>query len=234
MIVIQPVLEVYAPDAFALWPLTQGEPFGYLPLSGELTAAELGTAMMRIAQCNDIDPDPHAGDDRPPRPSDPLGSFLHGLLTFDTPFAAGGLRVTDSTTGNTLLPGCCNGLEDWREWYTVVDGSGPAFLGHDPTPAVELVGETVRLVIDTEQSDGPVIEVPAKELRRLLGGVERDLADFLALAVRWAGTHLPDHTAPVTAALARVLDLPAPPALTLGSVLIRATHHRTNGTQAPH
>lgn len=207
---MQPVLEIYTPDSFALWPVTEGEPFRYLALSGELTAAEVGTALMGIARCNDIDPDPDLGDDRPPRPADPLGSFLHGLLTFDTLFAAGGLRVTDSSTDITFLPGCCNGLEDRHEWRTVVDGGGPVSFGHDPDPMAELVGDTVRLVVDVEQSESPVIELSATEYHRLLDGVERDLADFLALAGGWVRGHLPDHAVPVTAALARVLALPVP------------------------
>ncbi|MFD7324801.1 hypothetical protein ACFV9D_27555 [Streptomyces sp. NPDC059875] len=210
MIVMQPVLEFYAPDGFAFWPVVEGEPFRYLALSGELTSAEVGTAVMRIAECNDIDPDPNAGDDRPPRPADPLGSFLHGLLTFDSLCAAGGLRVTDGSTGVTFLPGCCNGLEDWRAWHTVASGSGPVSFGHDPDPVAERFGDTVRLTVDVERSDSPVIELPAVELRRLLGGVERDLADFLALAADWSPRHLPGHSALVVAALARVLDLPAP------------------------
>ncbi|MFE3899366.1 hypothetical protein ACFXPY_03095 [Streptomyces sp. NPDC059153] len=210
VIVMQPVLEIYAPDGFALWPVAEGEPFRYLTLSGELTTAEVGTAVMRIAQCNDIDPDPNVGDDRPPRPVDPLGSFLHGLLTFDSLFAGGGLRVTDSSTGITFLPGCCNGLEDWREWCTVVDGSGPVSFGHDPDPVAELVGDTVRLIVDIEQSDSPVIELSAMELRCMLDGVERTLADFLALAADWGRRHLPDQAVPVAAALARVLALPMP------------------------
>ncbi|MFJ7199469.1 MULTISPECIES: hypothetical protein [unclassified Streptomyces] len=207
---MQPVLEIYAPDSFTLWPVAEGETFRYLALSGELTTVEVGTAVMRIAQCNDIDPDPNAGDDRPPRPVNPLGSFLHGLLTFDSLFAAGGLRVTDSSTGITFLPGCCNGLEDWREWCTVADGSGPVSFGHDPDPVAELIGDTVRLIVDIEQSDSPVIELSAMELHRLLDRVERDLTDFLALAADWARRHLSDHAVPVTAALARVLALPAP------------------------
>ncbi|MFI5757376.1 hypothetical protein [Streptomyces sp. NPDC051569] len=207
---MQPVLEIYAPDAFALWPVAEGEPFTYLALSGALTSAEVGTAVMRIAECNDLDPDPDAEDDRPPRPADPLGSFLHGMLTFDSLFAPGGLRVTDRSTGVTFLPGCCNGLEDWRDCCTVVGGSGPVEFGHDPTPLAELFGDTVRLVVDAERSDSPVIELPAGDLRRLLNGVERDLADFLTLAADWGSRQLPDHHAPVTAALARVLHLPTP------------------------
>ncbi|MCC3779838.1 hypothetical protein [Streptomyces sp. UNOB3_S3] len=207
MIVIQPVLEIYAPDGFDLWPVAEIEPFGFLPLSGGLSPAEVGTAVMRIAECNDIDPD----GDRPPRPADALGSFLHGLLTFDDLFAAGGLRVTDDSTGVAFLPGCCDGLEDWRDWHQLVDDGSCLSFGHEPvSPLAERFGGTVRLTVNAEQSDSPVIELSVTELHHLLAGAERDLAAFLVLAADWASTHLPGHCAPVTAALARVLDLPAP------------------------
>ncbi|MFI7087972.1 hypothetical protein ACIBUR_30810 [Streptomyces anulatus] len=206
---MQPVLETYVPDDFSLWPVAEGTSSRFTALSGNLTSAEVGTALMLIARCNDIDPDPGAGDDRPPRPADPLASFLHGLLTFDDLFASGGLRVVDGSTGVTLLPGCCSGLEDWRGMYGALDGSGWASLGHDPDPVVELSGASVRLVVDFEQSDSPVIELSAVELRRLLDGVGRDLTDFLALASDWVRRHLPDHAEPVIGALVRVLAVPA-------------------------
>ncbi|MEU1783555.1 hypothetical protein ABZ545_29295 [Streptomyces abikoensis] len=194
-----------SPDGFALWPVAEFEPYGFLPLSGALGPADLGTAIMRIADCNNTETD----DDRPPRPADPLGSFLHGLLTTHDLFAPGGLRVTDTTTGTTLLPGCCNGLEEWRDWLEVLDGDGWASFGHDPSPLAERFGDTVRLTVDAEQDDSPVIELPLSELRRLLAAAERDMADFLQLAVDWAAQHLPDHAASVTAALAHALNLPA-------------------------
>ncbi|MGW6392337.1 hypothetical protein ACWFR1_17945 [Streptomyces sp. NPDC055103] len=205
---MQPVLEIYAPDGFALWPVADVKPDGFLPLSGRLDPLEVGTALMRIAGCNDIDPDPEE-EDRPPRPADPLGSFLHGLLTLDNLFAPGGLRVTDSSTGVSFLPGCCAGLEDWRGWHEVFDGSGSPWFGHDPDPLAERLGDTVRLTVDVEQSDSPVIEVSVTELRRLLADAERDLMGFVALTSDWAAQYLPDHAASVTSAVARVLALPA-------------------------
>jgi hypothetical protein len=209
VIVMQPVLEIYSTDGsngFDLWPVAEIEAFGFLPLSGELSTAEVGTAVMRIVACNDIDPD----GDRPPRPADPVESFLHGLLTFDTLFAAGGLRVTDDSTGVTFQPGCCDGLEDWRDWHQLVGDGRRLGFGHDPSPVAERSGEAVRLTVDAEQSDSPVIELSTTELRDLLTGVERDLADFLSLAADWASRHLPAHCVSVTAALARVLGIPAP------------------------
>lgn len=92
--------------------------------------------------------------------------------------------------------------------YAVLDGTGSPFLGHDPDPVVDRSGESFRLVVDFEQSDSPVIELSAVELRRLLDGVGRDLADFLALASGWVRRHLPDRAEPVIEALSRVLDIP--------------------------
>ncbi|MFJ3881016.1 hypothetical protein ACIPW5_26680 [Streptomyces sp. NPDC090077] len=205
---MHPVLEIYTPDGFDLWPVAEIEPFGFLPLSGELSPTEVGTAVMRIAECNDIDPDSDGNGDGPPRPAHALGSFLHGLLTSDGLIAAGGLRVTDSSTGVTFLPGCCDGLEDWRDWHRFIDDGSRLGFGHDPSPVAERFGDTVRLTVNAEQSDGPVIELSVTALRHLLAGAERDLADFLALAADWASEHLPEHCVPVTAALGRVLGLP--------------------------
>ncbi|MEV7602830.1 hypothetical protein AB0O91_36215 [Kitasatospora sp. NPDC089797] len=206
---MQPVVEIVVPDAFALWPVAEVERFGFQPLSGKLSPAEVGTAVMGIIRCNDTEPD----SDHPPRPTDPLGSFLHGLLTLDPLFAAGGLRVTDTSTGVTFLPGCCDGLEDWRDWHRLIDDGGPLWFGHDPvSPLAERIGDTVRLTVDTCRHDSPVIELPVTTFGRLLADAERDLAGFLALAADWAPGHLPDHADSVTAALGRLFGLPAPAA----------------------
>ncbi|MBE1532883.1 hypothetical protein H4W34_002716 [Actinomadura algeriensis] len=204
MIEMQPVLEVFRPDEFTLWPVAWSEPFGYLPLGGTLEPIEVGTAVMRIAEANDVDPE----DGRPPRPADALGAFLHGLLTMDPLFAPGGMRVTDTVTGTTLVPGCCSGIEDWREWFLVVDGHpSTGYLGHDPDPLAERHGDIVRLTVDAERDDSPLIELPVTDLRRLLADAERDLIAFHALAASWAEQHIAAHAVPLTAALARALDI---------------------------
>ncbi|WP_241483255.1 hypothetical protein [Nocardiopsis halophila] len=205
---MQPVLEMYTPDGFDLWPIAEIEPFDFLPLSGELSPAEVGAAMMRIADYNDIDPD----GDRLPQPTAALDSFLRGLLTCDDLIAPGGLRATDHSTGVTFLPDCCDGLEEWRDWHRLVEDGGLLGFGHPPvSPTAERFGDTVRLTVNAEQSGSPVIELRVTELRHLLTGVERDLADFLTRAADWSSRHLPGHCAPVTAALARLVDLPVPP-----------------------
>lgn len=194
------------PEGFDLWPVAEAEPYGFLPLSGALSPAEVGTAVMAIAACNDWAPD----GGLPPRPADPLAAFLHGLLTVEDLFASGGLRVTDTVHGRTLVPGCCNGIDERSDWGEVVDGSGRASFGHDPSPLAERRGERVRLTVDADQDDSPVIELPVTELRGLLSRAERDLAQFVHLVGPWAARHVPGHAAATTAAVARALAVPAP------------------------
>ncbi|MGX5391768.1 hypothetical protein ACWLMY_07815 [Streptomyces anulatus] len=185
--VMQPVLEIFAADDFVLRPVGEHESFGYLVLNGKLTPAEVGTAVMRIADCNDSEPE----EEHAPCPTEPLGIFPHGLLTMPDLFAAGGFRVTDATTTVFVEPGCCNGLETWRDWLDVLHGTGCAHFGHDPSSAAEPVGDTVRLTHDVSGTDGsPVTELPADQVRRVVADTQQDLPDFLSLAGAWAEQHL--------------------------------------------
>ncbi|MFE6051001.1 hypothetical protein ACFQ6N_09610 [Kitasatospora sp. NPDC056446] len=212
MMSMQPVLEIRATDGFTLWPTSDHGPYGSLPLHGKLTPAEVGTALWQLADLNDVELSPEEAAERGPRPEDPLGAFLHGLLTDPGPYAPGGLWVTDPATGTVFEPGCCTGLGEWRGWLDVTDGGGTAWFGHDPDARAEYVGRVVRLTQDAEDPGSAVIELPPAELRRLLADAERDLRDFLDLAARWAERHLPDHAAALTAAIARALDLDPEPA----------------------
>lgn len=110
VMVMQPVLEIFAADDFALWPVGEHESYGYLVLDGELTPAEVGTTVMRIADCNNFEPEEEHGT----CPTDPLGAYLHGLLTMPNLFAAGGFRVTvrQLIIGGRSMPTCRRSLGD--------------------------------------------------------------------------------------------------------------------------
>ncbi|MFE2267600.1 hypothetical protein [Streptomyces griseosporeus] len=202
---MQPVLEISTADDFALWQVDEHASYGYLVLDGELTPAEVGTAVMRIADCNNFEPEEEHGL----CPTDPLEAFLHGLLTLPNPFAVGGFRVIDTATDTVFVePGCCNGLDTWRHWREVLDGTGCSYFGHDPSSAAERVGDNVRLTLDVHAKDAsPVIELPVDQVRALVTRAQADLRDFHSLARTWAERHLPTYAAAVTAALARALDL---------------------------
>lgn len=72
-----------------------------------------------------------------------------------------GFRVTDSAIDTVFVePGCCNGLETGRDWLDVLDGTGCACFGHDPSSVAEPVGDIVRLTLDAHGTDdSPVIEL---------------------------------------------------------------------------
>lgn len=206
MLVVEAVFEAQVPEGFTLWPVAPCRPYSLHPLNGTLSPAEVGTAVASFAHANDIDPERNG---RPPRPADPIGAFLHGLLTMHELFAAGGIRVTDAC-GAVFEPGCCEGLEDRAGWRDVIDGPGTASFGHDPTPLAERRENNVVLTIDAETPDSPTIELPAATLREHLAAAERDLAAFLTLVPTWAAHHLGGRAEAVTAVVTRALVLPEP------------------------
>lgn len=208
---MEPVLEVANERGFSLWPVDSAEPSSFMALNGMLAPSAIGTAVMSIAWHNSRADD--GTDSFRSQPLDPIGELLHGLLTTEDPFVAGGLRVVDNASGAVLLPGCCNGLEERGDWRFVVDGRGGVCsvgFGHDPDPAAERAGDRVRLFVDSERDDSPVFDVPVEELKRLLEGAERDLADFLELVPVWAAEYVPSHASELTAAVARALVLAGP------------------------
>ncbi|MFD5514302.1 hypothetical protein ACFWIB_42615 [Streptomyces sp. NPDC127051] len=123
--------------------------------------------------------------------------------------APGGLRIRDTTTGVTALPGCCFGLENWRDWGVLAGGEWP-WLGHDPTPRVEHVGTIIRLWPDTDRQEGPSIDIPRAQMPELLGSVQEELVAFLSAVGRWAGHWFPTVSASLVEKLDEGLAISAP------------------------
>ncbi|MDT0409172.1 MULTISPECIES: hypothetical protein [Streptomyces] len=201
MFLMRPVVEIQAVDGRPPWPVAALRPYGFLALRGGLSEEETGAVVLGLAQGNDHDGDP----DLPPRPAGRLPALLHGLLSYEFPTAAGGLRVTDTRTGADFPPGCCCGLEDWREWYDVLDGGPPLWWGHAARPGEDPRAERDGDVVRLRATGGAASAVPVAEVRRLLDGVEDALRDFLADAAGWAVRTVPAHAEALAPALARAL-----------------------------
>jgi hypothetical protein len=202
MITLRPVLEVPRDDEFSLWPVAHTDWF--LALDGSLGEAEIGAAVRALAARYAPAP-----DTRRPPPDEQVERFLEGMLTAEDVVAFGGLCMVDAATGVSVDPGCCSSLDEWREWFGLLEGRG-VFLGHSPSPGGELIDGVVRMTADMEHADSPTIEVPAAELRSLLEGVERDLTGFVGAVSVWAGRHAPSRAVGLVAVLAEALDLPVP------------------------
>ncbi|MFD4669449.1 hypothetical protein ACFWNN_06900 [Lentzea sp. NPDC058450] len=100
-----------------------------------------------------------------------------GLVEQECLIMAGGLRVRDTATGVQVEPGCCAGLEDWRQWRWVGDGERP-WLGHSPEPGLEFREGVAWLSQDAERADAPACEIPLADVAGHLEEVGRDLAEF--------------------------------------------------------
>ncbi|MEU6674280.1 hypothetical protein [Streptomyces sp. NPDC046925] len=197
------VVETHGTRDFALWPVAEPPAGSLLPLSGDLSPHELGTAMAVLTSYNKGRRERGAAD------PENCVEQVRRLVTTECVVAPGGLRLRDTATGVTALPGCCNGLENWRDWLELLDGGEP-WLGHDPTPGMEHVGATVRLWPDGDDRQGLPISLPLAQLPLLLESVQEQLVAFLASVEAWATQYAPPLATAMVAKLGEDLAISAP------------------------
>lgn len=170
---LRAVVQVAAPrDEPAPWPVAQLAPYTWLALSGDCTDEELGTFVALLA----------AGMDVPPAASP--AQMVDALLAEDLLLLAGGLEVHDTDTAATVRPGCCAGLEDWREWTKVLSGVSP-WLGHDPWPKAEFLDDRLRILQDGSRPAERYIDISCSAMSGLLSGVQHDMLGFLGALRVW-------------------------------------------------
>lgn len=180
MVIVEAVLETYDAVDFTAWPITEPSSDRLLVLSDRMSPADVGTAMAVIFSYNGI-PLTHAADLTEAHLEQHLAE-AEGLI------APGGLRFRDTAADVDVPPGCCFGLENWREWWDVAHGQQP-WPGHDPATHITHAGHVIRLRQDDEGS--PTIEITRGELSGLLTKAQQDLSGFLGLARQWAAATTP-------------------------------------------
>ncbi|WP_329393718.1 hypothetical protein OHA45_07110 [Streptomyces lydicus] len=187
MLIVDAVVETVATADFSLWPVAPPPPDRLLALSHRMSPAEVGTALATLVDYNSRP----STDERPVADA---GEQLRRLLQQEKLIAPGGLRLRETDIDVTVRPGCCCGLEDWRDWLGLLEEDVP-WLGHDPSPAIEVVEQVVRLWPDggTEEgaASGPCLEIPVGDLARILHTVHDELQGFLSLTGQWAACHVP-------------------------------------------
>ncbi|MDD2338464.1 MAG: hypothetical protein PHD01_18065 [Geobacteraceae bacterium] len=76
--------------------------------------------------------------------------FLSALKAKEDLALNGGLRITKE--GKTIDPSCCADFQDWREWELLQAGDiDSLWLGHDPSPWVEVMGDEVIIWSDEKE-----------------------------------------------------------------------------------
>jgi hypothetical protein len=111
---------------FALWPITAHS--YWLRLHGSMTSEEVGTALYRLVCWNKNSEDPELPHS--------AAAAVDVLVDQDVLYVPGGLLLHDPVSGVTAEPGCCSGIEDWRDWVAALSGH-IVDLGHEPAPLLE-------------------------------------------------------------------------------------------------
>ncbi|MEU0007985.1 hypothetical protein ABZ079_27855 [Streptomyces sp. NPDC006314] len=206
MLIVNAVLETPDTVAFSFWPVADLPPYQFMALSASMSPSEVGSALAMLTDYNS-----RTGDHD--RPLTGASEAIRRLLDSDKIIAPGGLRVHDTRTDVTVQPGCCCGLEDWREWLDVAGGE-TLWLGHDPSPRLEHADEIVQLWPDSadaqEAPSGQPIEIVVGDLPGILRSVQEGLQGFLSLTKQWATRHVPTLAEDLAARLDEDLAISAP------------------------
>ncbi|KAF0836580.1 hypothetical protein FNL39_11481 [Nocardia caishijiensis] len=170
---MQAVVEVPNFDFHPLppWPVSAAAPYSFMPIHPTSSDTDVGLFVSALICGLEGDHD------------DPVAALLaEGTLS-----QPGGLRLTDTATRAVVAPGCCAGLEDWREWVDILAGQ-PPWLGHGPTPEVEIGIDELRVWQDNgaNRHIGQSIVVERSALPELLNSVHRDLTGFLTCVQTWS------------------------------------------------
>ncbi|GIE28677.1 hypothetical protein Ait01nite_017220 [Actinoplanes italicus] len=206
MITLTPVLEWWAADC-PFWPIEQTD--FYLTVPRKPTSLQVGTLAWALIGRS------VTADDLSLTATDAAQAIERYLTGDDDDYAPGGLRVAADDV--VIEPGCCIGLDEWREWLRVIGGVA-IDLGHDPDPKIEHRGPVVRVWKDVGQArsgpdldpGNPHIDIPRHTLPDLLGAVQQDLDGFLTALRPWAQAIRADLADPLAAALDRRLQITEP------------------------
>ena len=176
---MQAVIEApYYEDEFICpWQVPEFKPFERVYLHGKMTDTEIGLVFATIAEYNNI------------KLVNNKQIISEQILEAQMLIAPGGIEVSQGK--NTISPSCCCGLESWREWTDFLTTGNSPWLGHDPSPWLEIHNDLVYI-----WSDGgldPVnnafhIDVSISDFQTALAIVEQDLQDFLLRLKSWLQT----------------------------------------------
>lgn len=174
MLQLVPVIEVLGTDGWPEWV----PPIGakrWIELGPESATEDVACTMAIIASY---------GKDLPASSKEAARRMAAG----ECHAAPGGLIAR--AEGFELAPGCCCGLEGWRDWFTVQPGGQSPWLGHDPSPYVEC--RAAEALLWPDEPDAPrrnpmtplVVSYP--DFDAALAAADARLTGFLDRLEEWA------------------------------------------------
>ena len=173
---LQAIVEVCQDKNKPLCPWTTTADFKrcrFIRLSGKMTEQEVGLIIAELVTYNQLDTNGNTNN------------VLHRVIQAETLILPGGIQVR-ATADQIITPGCCCGLERWRDWLRFLKTGRSPWLGHNPSPWVEKVGGLVRVWSDKKAKVFHLDFEPSK-FEAELSKVQQDLSTFLARIEAWGG-----------------------------------------------
>jgi hypothetical protein len=117
-------------------------------------------------------------------------------LERDFPIAVpGGFAAVEQ--GRVIGPSCCCGLETWRQWLDVLNTRRSPWMGHDPSPFVEIREDRVNIWADGglggNSRDSAPIAFSLLEFETAVAQAAKDLVEFEEPLRKWLGFHAPRY-----------------------------------------
>jgi hypothetical protein len=177
------VVGTWNPTSTPPWEVDMLPPDGFTRLHGGMADAQVGAVVYVLAAYNNVS----VGDD--------ACGAVRAIVDAPILKLPGGLAVRRG--GLSIAPSCCTGLEDWRDWESLVPDRLSPWMGHDPAPWLQWREGVIRVWsdggLDVSVPDAEWMEFPADDFPRLMEDVRRDLREFLPRLREWARAHCPEH-----------------------------------------
>ncbi len=190
---IEAVVESWSNEDDTPWPYIAIS--GYMSLNQALNNEKVGAIVQLACSYNSLEFRSNTED------------TLRSFLDLDGFVLPGGLRFSESGQVK-VLPGCCCGLENWRDWLLVSPEHCAIWTGHDPSPWVEYVEGQVKIWPDSDSAPSTAIAFSYEELTQLLKQVESDLQGFLVRLGQWAEHIAPSLKGEIVSYFAQHLHIP--------------------------
>lgn len=195
---IEVVVEQSSATAVYPWSFQDTDQARWIRLHGATSDEDIGSLMVTTCEYNDI-----ASATTPE-------AIFGNILANEDIVLPGGFRFSQNEVPK-IVPGCCSGLEGWREWLGVLNNDCSVWAGHDPSPWVERREDVYRLWSD-EGEGGTFIDLDKSALAHLLHNAETDLRNFVHRLREWTSTIAPDLSEQVVVHFARNMDVSSSPA----------------------
>lgn len=204
---IAPAVEIYYDPEFDLWPTSSAVPGAHISLSSDLTDEQIGSVIHAGLHWFYYDDEQH--------PAATIEEYLGRAANREAEgteiIVWGGPAFADTSTGVTMLPGCCVAFGERDEVYDFLAGrSAFAYLGHSPDTGLATDADQILITQhDDEDRVLATIECPRDQLDAALAVMESDIDAFLAALPAWTTRHVPNHATELIEAITEGLRLSA-------------------------